>query len=158
MVLPVCVMAIPGRGLGRTLGGCGSPGPRRDEAEHRRRVGRCLRAGSAGPLVSRAEGLAIGAAYSVGAISLGAFLVIGFAILNTTEGFGDRVAHRVVCCPFDAAGSRIVIATCNVALIGCVCSRGAAGRSNEASLCFECLSRILAAEPARLDSYPGYCS
>lgn len=34
------------------------------------------------------EGLAIGAAYSVGAISLGAFLVIGFAIHNTTEGLG----------------------------------------------------------------------
>lgn len=32
------------------------------------------------------EGLAIGAAYSIGAISLGAFLVIGFAIHNTTEG------------------------------------------------------------------------
>lgn len=34
------------------------------------------------------EGLAIGAAYSIGAISLGAFLVIGFAIHNTTEGLG----------------------------------------------------------------------
>jgi zinc transporter ZupT len=34
------------------------------------------------------EGLAIGAAYSMGAISLGAFLVIGFAIHNTTEGLG----------------------------------------------------------------------
>ncbi len=34
------------------------------------------------------EGLAIGSAYSVGAISLGAFLVIGFAIHNTTEGLG----------------------------------------------------------------------
>ena len=32
------------------------------------------------------EGLAIGAAYSVGAIALGSFLVIGFAIHNTTEG------------------------------------------------------------------------
>lgn len=34
------------------------------------------------------EGLAIGAAYSVGAVSLGAFLVIGFAVHNTTEGLG----------------------------------------------------------------------
>ncbi|NIR42768.1 MAG: metal transporter [Gemmatimonadetes bacterium] len=34
------------------------------------------------------EGLAIGSAYSVGAISLGAFLVVGFAIHNTTEGLG----------------------------------------------------------------------
>lgn len=32
------------------------------------------------------EGLAIGAAYSLGAISLGSFLVIGFALHNTTEG------------------------------------------------------------------------
>jgi zinc transporter ZupT len=32
------------------------------------------------------EGVAIGAAYSAGALALGAFLVIGFAIHNTTEG------------------------------------------------------------------------
>ena len=32
------------------------------------------------------EGLAIGSAYAVGALALGAFLVIGFAIHNTTEG------------------------------------------------------------------------
>jgi zinc transporter, ZIP family len=32
------------------------------------------------------EGLAIGSAYSTGALALGAFLVIGFAIHNTTEG------------------------------------------------------------------------
>jgi zinc transporter ZupT len=34
------------------------------------------------------EGLAIGAAYSVGAAALGAFLVIGFIIQNITEGLG----------------------------------------------------------------------
>jgi zinc transporter ZupT len=34
------------------------------------------------------EGLAIGAAYAVGAASLGAFLVIGFIIQNITEGLG----------------------------------------------------------------------
>lgn len=34
------------------------------------------------------EGLAIGAAYSVGAAALGAFLVIGFIIQNLTEGLG----------------------------------------------------------------------
>jgi zinc transporter, ZIP family len=33
------------------------------------------------------EGLAIGSAYSLGALALGAFLVVGFAIHNTTEGF-----------------------------------------------------------------------
>jgi zinc transporter ZupT len=32
------------------------------------------------------EGLAIGSAYSSGALALGAFLVVGFAIHNTTEG------------------------------------------------------------------------
>jgi zinc transporter ZupT len=32
------------------------------------------------------EGLAIGAAYSIGEIALGSFLVIGFALHNTTEG------------------------------------------------------------------------
>src|SRR5262249_14931714 len=31
------------------------------------------------------EGVAIGSAYSVGALALGAFLVVGFAIHNTTE-------------------------------------------------------------------------
>jgi ZIP family zinc transporter len=34
------------------------------------------------------EGLAIGAAYSIGAAALGAFLVIGFIIQNITEGLG----------------------------------------------------------------------
>lgn len=34
------------------------------------------------------EGLAIGAAYSAGAIALGTFLVLGFLIHNTTEGLG----------------------------------------------------------------------
>jgi len=33
------------------------------------------------------EGLAIGSSYAVGALALGAFLVVGFAIHNTTEGF-----------------------------------------------------------------------
>ncbi len=34
------------------------------------------------------EGLAVGAAYTLGEVALGAFLVIGFAIHNTTEGIG----------------------------------------------------------------------
>jgi zinc transporter, ZIP family len=34
------------------------------------------------------EGLAIGAAYSAGAVALGAFLVVGFIIQNITEGLG----------------------------------------------------------------------
>jgi len=32
------------------------------------------------------EGLAIGSAYAIGALALGAFLIIGFAVQNTTEG------------------------------------------------------------------------
>ena len=32
------------------------------------------------------EGVAIGSAYAVGALALGAFLVVGFALHNTTEG------------------------------------------------------------------------
>ncbi|HEV2815012.1 MAG TPA: ZIP family metal transporter, partial [Solirubrobacteraceae bacterium] len=32
------------------------------------------------------EGVAIGSSYAVGALALGAFLVVGFAIHNTTEG------------------------------------------------------------------------
>jgi zinc transporter ZupT len=34
------------------------------------------------------EGLAIGAAYNVGEIALGSFLVVGFIIQNITEGLG----------------------------------------------------------------------
>jgi zinc transporter ZupT len=34
------------------------------------------------------EGLAIGAAYSTGAIALGTFLIVGFLLHNTTEGLG----------------------------------------------------------------------
>ncbi len=41
------------------------------------------------------EGVAIGAAYSAGALALGAFLVIGFALHNTTEGLAivAPIAH-----------------------------------------------------------------
>jgi zinc transporter ZupT len=41
------------------------------------------------------EGVAIGSAYSAGALALGAFLVVGFAIHNTTEGLAivAPVAH-----------------------------------------------------------------
>jgi len=39
-------------------------------------------------LHNRGEGLAIGAAYNVGEIALGSFLVVGFIIQNITEGLG----------------------------------------------------------------------
>jgi zinc transporter, ZIP family len=41
------------------------------------------------------EGVAIGSAYSVGALALGAFLIVGFALHNTTEGLAivAPIAH-----------------------------------------------------------------
>jgi len=41
------------------------------------------------------EGVAIGSAYSVGALALGAFLVVGFALHNTPEGLAivAPIAH-----------------------------------------------------------------
>ena len=44
------------------------------------------------------EGVAIGAAYSTGALALGAFLVVGFALHNTTEGLAivAPIAHLQV--------------------------------------------------------------
>jgi ZIP family zinc transporter len=61
------------------------------------RTGKAQAAGAAGAQVALlvaiaiglhnlGEGLAIGSAYAVGALALGAFLVIGFALHNTTEG------------------------------------------------------------------------
>ena len=40
------------------------------------------------------EGLAIGAAYSVGAATLGTFLVVGFILQNITEGLGIVTPDR----------------------------------------------------------------
>ena len=42
------------------------------------------------------EGVAIGSAYSVGALALGAFLIVGFALHNTTEGLAivAPIAHE----------------------------------------------------------------
>jgi ZIP family zinc transporter len=42
------------------------------------------------------EGVAIGSAYTVGALALGAFLVVGFALHNTTEGLAivAPIAHE----------------------------------------------------------------
>jgi len=62
------------------------------------------------------EGLAIGAAYSTGALALGAFLVLGFLIHNTTEGLGivaplarERpAAHRLVLLGLLAGGPTIL--------------------------------------------------
>ncbi len=55
------------------------------------------------------EGLAVGAAYRLGEIALGTFLVIGFAIHNTTEGLGivSILGKRKVSIgPVDAARRR----------------------------------------------------
>jgi hypothetical protein len=58
----------------------------RDEAGERLSLARVIATGIG--LHNLGEGLAIGAAYSVGAANLGTFLVIGFIIQNITEGLG----------------------------------------------------------------------
>src|SRR5206468_6340027 len=45
------------------------------------------------------EGLAVGAAYALGEVALGAFLIIGFMIHNTTEGIA-------IVAPISSSGSR----------------------------------------------------
>ena len=75
------------------------PGPRRRSRRGSPRAGERPDAAGAPPAAPRwrswslgiglhnlGEGLAIGSAYAVGALALGAFLVVGFAIHNTTEG------------------------------------------------------------------------
>jgi zinc transporter ZupT len=59
-------------------------GPARDTVETGLRLALLVAIGIG--LHNLGEGLAIGAAYSAGALALGALLVIGFAIHNTTEG------------------------------------------------------------------------
>lgn len=56
----------------------------RSEAAHRLSVARLIALGIG--LHNLGEGLAIGAAYNVGEVALGAFLVVGFIIQNITEG------------------------------------------------------------------------
>ena len=58
----------------------------RNETERRMSLASVIAVGIG--LHNLGEGLAIGAAYSVGAAALGTFLVIGFIIQNVTEGLG----------------------------------------------------------------------
>jgi zinc transporter ZupT len=58
----------------------------RSEADHRLAVAFMIAVGIG--LHNFGEGLAIGAAFSVGAAALGTFLVVGFIIQNITEGLG----------------------------------------------------------------------
>ena len=58
----------------------------RDEAGQRRALATVIAVGIG--LHNLGEGLAIGAAYAVGAAALGTFLVVGFIIQNITEGLG----------------------------------------------------------------------
>ena len=54
------------------------------------------------------EGLAIGTAYTTGALALGAFLVVGFALAQHDRGTGDRRAdrsHQAAAAPPRAAGA-----------------------------------------------------
>ena len=64
------------------------------------------------------EGLAIGSAYAVGALALGAFLIIGFAIQNTTEGLAivaplsdERPSLRRLCALGVIAGAPAILGT-----------------------------------------------
>ncbi len=57
------------------------------------------------------EGLAIGSAYTTGALALGAFLVVGFAIHNTTEGLA-------IVAPMRGGGRRAL----GLAWAGCLAS------------------------------------
>jgi zinc transporter ZupT len=61
-------------------------GAGRSEADQRLAVAFMIAVGIG--LHNLGEGLAIGAAYSVGAAALGAFLVVGFIVQNITEGLG----------------------------------------------------------------------
>ncbi|MGH7468388.1 MAG: ZIP family metal transporter [Longimicrobiales bacterium] len=77
------------------LGVLGTPLTIASIGEWRRRTGQGLSPLYVSALIALAiglhnlgEGLAIGAAYSTGEISLGAFLVLGFLLHNTTEGLG----------------------------------------------------------------------
>jgi len=58
----------------------------RSEAQQRTALATLIAVGIG--LHNLGEGLAIGAAYSIGAAALGAFLVIGFIVQNLTEGLG----------------------------------------------------------------------
>jgi zinc transporter ZupT len=58
----------------------------RGEASHRLALAYMIATGIG--LHNLGEGLAIGAAYNIGEIALGAFLVVGFIIQNITEGLG----------------------------------------------------------------------
>ncbi len=58
----------------------------RSEAEQRLAVATMIAVGIG--LHNLGEGLAIGAAFSIGAASLGTFLVVGFIVQNITEGLG----------------------------------------------------------------------
>lgn len=79
----------------RALAGGGGDSGDQDTARSRFRIAYLIAIGIG--LHNLGEGLAIGAAYSLGEIALGSFLVIGFALHNTTEGLaivapmaGDR--------------------------------------------------------------------
>jgi zinc transporter ZupT len=63
-------------------------GPDGNQAEAARRSAVAMTIAIGIGLHNLGEGLAIGAAYNVGEISLGAFLVVGFIIQNITEGLG----------------------------------------------------------------------
>lgn len=61
---------------------------RAEQSEEQRRLALAYLIALGIGLHNLGEGLAIGAAYAIGELALGASLVIGFTLQNTTEGFG----------------------------------------------------------------------
>ncbi len=102
------LMAVGARTMGRV---------RDAPPEHQRLVLAYLIAAGIG-LHNLGEGLAIGAAYALGNAALGAFLIVGFTIHNTTEGFGvvapvarDRVPIRHLLALGLVAGAPTIVGT-----------------------------------------------
>ena len=71
-----------------TAGQSDSEGGHSAEGEAARRLSLATMIATGIGLHNLGEGLAIGAAYNVGEIALGAFLVVGFIVQNITEGLG----------------------------------------------------------------------
>lgn len=73
-------------GLGRVLSAKGADGRRAGAGSAASGMGLALMIAIGIGLHNLGEGLAIGAAYTLGEVALGSFLIVGFTLHNTTEG------------------------------------------------------------------------
>ena len=73
-------------GLGRVLSANGADGRRAGAGSAASGMGLALMIAIGIGLHNLGEGLAIGAAYTLGEVALGSFLIVGFTLHNTTEG------------------------------------------------------------------------